>query len=88
MILSEKFSFQDQRIDALLFDMHYDFKRTNGYSELEISQKRSMLENVMRTDTVEVHKQRLAEAGFNHTEIWLQCLNFGSLLAIKPENEQ
>ncbi len=39
--------------------MHHDFKRANGYSELEISQKRSMLENVMLTDSVEAHKARL-----------------------------
>lgn len=88
LVLSEKFSFQDQRIGALLFDMHHDFKRANGYSELEISQKRSMLENVMLPDTVEVHKQRLAEAGFGHAEVWFQCFNFGSLIAIKPESGQ
>lgn len=88
VVISEKFSFQNQCIGALLFDMHYDFKRANGYSELEISQKRSMLENVMSTDTVEVYKQRLAEAGFGHAEVWFQCFNFGSLIAIKPEHRQ
>ncbi|OZI15163.1 carboxy-S-adenosyl-L-methionine synthase CmoA [Sodalis-like symbiont of Philaenus spumarius] len=88
LVLSEKFSFQDQRIGGLLYDMHHDFKRANGYSELEISQKRSMLENVMLTETVEVHKQRLAEAGFGHAELWFQCFNFGSLIAIKPESGQ
>ncbi|MGP4123421.1 MAG: carboxy-S-adenosyl-L-methionine synthase CmoA [Sodalis sp. (in: enterobacteria)] len=88
LVLSEKFSFQDPRIGLLLFDMHHDFKRANGYSELEIRQKRSMLENVMLTDTLEVHKQRLAEAGFGHAEIWFQCFNFGSLIVIKPESRQ
>lgn len=56
LVLSEKFSFADDRVDELLFNMHHDFKRANGYSELEISQKRSMLENVMLTDTVDTHK--------------------------------
>ena len=51
-MLSEKFSFEDAHVGELLFNMHHDFKRANGYSELEISQKRSMLENVMLTDTV------------------------------------
>lgn len=83
LVLSEKFNFADQQIGELLFDMHHDFKRANGYSELEISQKRSMLENVMRTDTVEAHKNRLHKAGFSHAEIWFQCFNFGSLIAIK-----
>lgn len=87
LVLSEKFNFEDERIGELLFNMHYDFKRANGYSELEISQKRSMLENVMRTDSVETHKSRLKQAGFQHVEVWFQCFNFGSLLAIKGADQ-
>ncbi|PHM27734.1 carboxy-S-adenosyl-L-methionine synthase CmoA [Xenorhabdus budapestensis] len=83
LVLSEKFNFEDQDIGKLLFNMHHDFKRANGYSELEISQKRSMLENVMRTDSIETHKSRLKKSGFQHAEVWFQCFNFGSLLAIK-----
>ncbi|CAM3735095.1 carboxy-S-adenosyl-L-methionine synthase CmoA [Xenorhabdus thuongxuanensis] len=87
LVLSEKFNFEDEQIGELLFNMHYDFKRANGYSELEISQKRSMLENVMRTDPVETHKSRLTQAGFQHVEVWFQCFNFGSLLAIKGADQ-
>ncbi|WP_202112662.1 carboxy-S-adenosyl-L-methionine synthase CmoA [Gilliamella sp. Pas-s95] len=83
LVLSEKFSFSDSTVDELLFNMHHDFKRANGYSELEISQKRNMLENVMLTDTIETHKQRLSEAGFKHIDTWFQCFNFGSIIAIK-----
>lgn len=83
LVLSEKFNFEDKEIGELLFNMHHDFKRANGYSELEISQKRSMLENVMLTDSVETHKSRLKQAGFMHCEVWFQCFNFGSLLAFK-----
>nr|VUD31144.1 tRNA (uridine-5-oxyacetic acid methyl ester) 34 synthase [Raoultella sp. NCTC 9187] len=83
LVLSEKFSFEDASVGELLFNMHHDFKRANGYSELEISQKRSMLENVMLTDSVETHKARLRKAGFEHAELWFQCFNFGSLVAVK-----
>ncbi|CAI1574307.1 carboxy-S-adenosyl-L-methionine synthase CmoA [Serratia fonticola] len=83
LVLSEKFSFEDADVGELLFNMHHDFKRANGYSELEISQKRSMLENVMLTDSVEAHKSRLRQAGFEHAEVWFQCFNFGSLIALK-----
>lgn len=83
LVLSEKFSFTDSTIDDLLFNMHHDFKRANGYSELEISQKRNMLENVMLTDTVEIHNERLTKAGFTHINTWFQCFNFGSIIAIK-----
>ena len=37
----------------------------------------------MLTDSVEVHKARLQQAGFEHSELWFQCFNFGSLVALK-----
>lgn len=83
LVLSEKFRFDDSHINELLIDLHHTFKRANGYSELEVSQKRTALENVMRTDTIEIHKTRLAQVGFSHTELWFQCFNFGSMIAIK-----
>ena len=52
----------------LLVELHLDFKRANGYSELEISQKRTLLENVLRADSVDNHKQRLQDAGFEHID--------------------
>lgn len=38
LVLSEKFRFEDTKIDHLLIDLHHQFKRANGYSELEVSQ--------------------------------------------------
>ncbi|MFZ7109311.1 carboxy-S-adenosyl-L-methionine synthase CmoA [Avibacterium avium] len=83
LVLSEKFRFNDETIDELLIDLHHEFKRANGYSELEVSQKRTALENVMRTDDIETHKARLKSVGFSHIELWFQCFNFGSMVAIK-----
>lgn len=83
LILSEKYVFTDTITNSLLIDLHHDFKRAQGYSELEISQKRSAIENVMRPDSIEVHKQRFAEIGFSSYEVWFQCFNFGSMFAIK-----
>lgn len=83
LLLSEKVRFADAKAQQDLFDLHHDFKRDNGYSDLEISQKRSSLENVLIAETIEDHKTRLSEAGFDHCEVWLQCFNFVSMLAIK-----
>ena len=88
LILSEKFRFEDEQVNALLIDLHLDFKRANGYSELEISQKRTALENVMRTDSLETHRARLRDAGFTHQDLWFQCFNFGSMIAIKSSDAQ
>lgn len=83
LVLSEKFAFENENINELLIDLHHTFKRANGYSELEVSQKRTALENVMRTDTIHTHKTRLKQAGFSQIELWFQCFNFGSMIAIK-----
>ncbi|WWP00465.1 MAG: carboxy-S-adenosyl-L-methionine synthase CmoA [Candidatus Dasytiphilus stammeri] len=83
LILSEKFNFTDNKIDQLMLSLHEDFKKSNGYSELEISQKRTMLKNIMLTDTIENYRQKLSDTGFTHAEIWYQYLNFGSFIAIK-----
>lgn len=83
LVLSEKFTFENQVMNELLIDLHHTFKRANGYSELEVSQKRTALENVMLTDSIETHKDRLKQAGFSQIELWFQCFNFGSMIAVK-----
>jgi len=83
LVLSEKMSDQDPVCAELLTDLHHNFKRANGYSELEISQKRTALEKVMLTDNLPNHIKRLSDAGFGHITPWFQCFNFFSIVAIK-----
>ncbi len=83
LVLSEKLEAVDNTCNELLIDLHHNFKRANGYSELEIAQKRTALENVMRPDTMETHHSRLSQAGFTQFTQWFQCFNFMSLVAIK-----
>ena len=82
LILSEKLTLPDPEMDALMIDLHHDFKRSQGYSDLEIAQKRDAIENVLIPETAEAHTQRLQEAGFSRSSIWFQCLNFASFIAI------
>jgi tRNA (cmo5U34)-methyltransferase len=83
MVLSEKVTFEDPHLDELNIDLHHQFKRANGYSDLEIAQKRSALENVLLPETLCQHKQRIARAGFSSCDVWFQCFNFASLVALK-----
>ena len=83
LVLSEKIAFTDPHINQHMIELHQDFKRANGYSELEISQKRSALENVLIPETLETHHQRLKSIGFQSVETWFQCFNFSSMLAFK-----
>ncbi|MBT1445969.1 carboxy-S-adenosyl-L-methionine synthase CmoA [Shewanella sp. JM162201] len=83
LVLSEKLKFDSGEIQTLLDELHLDFKRANGYSELEISQKRSAIENVLIPDTLAQHRERLSSAGFAAHDLWFQCFNFVSMVAIK-----
>jgi len=82
LILSEKLTMADAAMDALMIDLHHDFKRSQGYSDLEIAQKRDAIENVLIPETAQAHSDRLSEAGFSRSSIWFQCLNFASFIAI------
>ena len=62
LILSEKISFSDSRVDKMHIDLHHAYKRTRGYSDLEIAQKRTALENVLVPDTLTTHKQRMGKS--------------------------
>ena len=69
--------------DTLFTDLHQAFKQANGYSELEVSQKRTALENILVPESAQAHLERLKAAGFARAEQWFQCLNFSSFLAVK-----
>ncbi len=83
LVLSEKVTFEDPHLDALNTELHHQFKRANGYSELEVAQKRTALENVLQPETLATHRARIAGAGFGSCDVWFQCFNFASLVALK-----
>ena len=83
MVLSEKVTFEDPHLDELNIELHHEFKKANGYSDMEIAQKRAAIENVLLPETVATHKQRIASAGFGSCDVWFQCFNFASLVALK-----
>ncbi len=83
MVLSEKVTFEDPHLDELNIDLHHQFKRANGYSELEIARKRNAIENVLLPETLARHRQRIADVGFSSCDVWFQCFNFASLIALK-----
>lgn len=86
MVLSEKIHFEQPNKEELLYQLHHDFKRYNGYSDLEISQKRNALENTLVTETLQTHQRRILEAGFAGAYLWFQCFNFASLIAVKDSD--
>lgn len=83
LVVSEKVHFADPTQQRLMTELHHDFKRAHGYSDLEIAQKRTALENTLTTETIETHVERLESVGFKNVSVWFQCFNFVSILCVQ-----
>ena len=78
LVLAEKIHEPHAGAESLMTELHHDFKRANGYSELEIAGKRQALENVLHSETVDAHERRLHEAGFD--EVVMLSRHYGFCL--------
>lgn len=83
LVLSEKLKFEQPLANDLLTEIHHQFKSDQGYSDLEISQKRDAIDNVLIPETLDDHERRLRAAGFKVVTPWLQNMQFVSILAVK-----
>lgn len=88
LLLTEKILDSDPGLENLHQDFYRRFKRENGYSDLEISQKRDALEKVLVPEPLETHFQRLANAGFGPAGVWLKWFNFAAMIAVKHTDSQ
>ena len=83
LVLSEKIICQDSRLSREFIDIYHNFKKSKGYSELEIAKKREALENVLIPFTLNENKTLLSKCGFTAVETFFQWFNFASIIAIK-----
>ena len=83
LVLAEKIIEEHKESQNILNEFHLDFKRANGYSELEISGKRQAIENVLIPETSKTHTSRLGRAGFSEVTEFFHCLNFKAWIASK-----
>lgn len=88
LIVSEKIISHDPQLNRSFIDFYLDFKRTQGYSEIEIAKKREALEHVLIPFSIEENRALLAQAGFTSIETFCQWFNFVSLVAVKQNTEQ
>ena len=81
VILSEKVQDENPQVQGFYDSTHLAWKRANGYSRLEVSQKRQALENVMRVESPQTHHERLLLTGFKDVVQWFHCMNWVSFAA-------
>ena len=83
LILVEKLTTSNTLLNRLFIKYYYELKRRNGYSEIEIAQKREALENVLIPYRLEENRDLLLSSGFRHVEELFRWYNFGAMIAVK-----
>lgn len=83
LVLVEKVLSDNSTLNRLFIDYYYDYKRRNGYSELEIAQKREALENVLIPYHYDENRELLLRNGFRVCDSFFRWYNFCGMLAVK-----
>lgn len=83
LILVEKLTSSHTMLNRLFIKYYYDYKKRNGYSEVEIAQKREALENVLIPYRPEENHTLLRDVGFRHCEEFFRWYNFAGFVAVK-----
>ncbi len=83
LIISEKSVHNNPLFNHVFIQLYLDFKRRQGYSEIEISHKREALENVLIPFADAENLEMLRQAGFQHADKFFQWFNFSSFVAVK-----
>jgi tRNA (cmo5U34)-methyltransferase len=82
LILVEKVLGEDSLFNRLFINYYYDMKKRHGYSELEISQKREALENVLIPYKLLENREMLLRVGFRYCDVFFKWYNFTGLIAV------
>jgi len=82
-ILVEKVLSANSLINRLFIKLYYDFKKRSGYNELEITQKREALENVLIPYRYDENMKLLLDNGFKDCDCFFKWYNFYGMIAVK-----
>jgi tRNA (cmo5U34)-methyltransferase len=83
LLVVEKVLGDGSLFNRLFIERYYDFKRRMGYSELEITQKREALENILVPYRLQENRNLLMGAGFREVEVFFKWYNFAGFVAVK-----
>jgi len=84
LILIEKVRGESDGLNDLFVEQYHAYKRSQGYSKLEIAKKREALENVLIPLKPGKNRDLLEATGFRQVDVFFKWFNFAGFLAIKP----
>jgi tRNA (cmo5U34)-methyltransferase len=88
LIVFEKVLGDESLLNRMYIDLYYNFKRRNGYSDMEIAEKREKLENVLIPYRIDDNLQLLKRNGFQVCDVVFRWYNWAGFLAVKLESRQ
>jgi len=83
IILVEKILAEDSSFNRDFINYYHNYKRRNHYSDMEISQKREALENILIPYKLSENISLLRNTGFEYCEVFFKWYNFAGLIAKK-----
>lgn len=83
LIVTEKVLASCPQMNCFMVDSYYEFKRRNGYSEIEIARKREALENVLVPYRIEENLELFRRNGFASVHTFFQWYNFAGFVCLK-----
>jgi tRNA (cmo5U34)-methyltransferase len=83
LILVEKVLGEDSLFNRLFINYYYDMKRRHNYSNMEISQKREALENILIPYKLLENRELLLRCGFRYVDTFFKWYNFSGMVAVK-----
>jgi len=83
LILVEKVLGESSTLNRLFIKHYYELKRHQGYSDLEIAQKREALENILVPYRLEENCELLRRHGFAQIDVFFKWYNFAAVVAMK-----
>lgn len=83
LLVVEKVLSKDSKVNRSFIKYYYDFKERNGYSQLEIAQKREALENVLIPYRLEENYELFLNSGFSFCDVFFKWYNFCGIIAVK-----
>ncbi|HUU42358.1 MAG TPA: carboxy-S-adenosyl-L-methionine synthase CmoA [Planctomycetota bacterium] len=81
LILVEKVLGEHSLYNRLFIKHYYELKRRQGYSDLEIAQKREALENVLVPYRLKENENLLLRNGFTQVDVFFKWYNFCGIIA-------
>lgn len=83
LLVIEKVLSRDSDLNRYFIKYYYDFKRRNGYTDMEIAQKREALENVLIPYRLEENRELFLKSGFSQCDVFFKWYNFCGMIALK-----